>query len=223
MIIFLFDHRRRMCTKVFLLAIGGFLNSFVHGLPTYVSQLPNGSKISGVKALGHLNPMGGGATNQFGEDFEQNEFQWSAELCLKDSDGDGMTNGEELGDPCCTWTPGTDFQLRNIALSHPGVPNQWQSSDILSRKCKKLSEETQQGILTPEDLISSPESQIQNITPEQATSPDKTKGTEKKESTFSPPFSETTAPSSPASRLTFCKYLAIMSSGLIICQAYILS
>jgi len=27
-------------------------------------------------------------------------------LCAKDSDGDGMTNGEELGDPNCVWTQG---------------------------------------------------------------------------------------------------------------------
>eukprot|EP00930_Biecheleria_cincta_P073416 TRINITY_DN6070_c0_g5_i1.p1 TRINITY_DN6070_c0_g5~~TRINITY_DN6070_c0_g5_i1.p1 ORF type:complete len:732 (+),score=86.72 TRINITY_DN6070_c0_g5_i1:61-2256(+) len=31
--------------------------------------------------------------------------QW-AEVCSRDSDGDGRTNGEELGDPCCRWQPG---------------------------------------------------------------------------------------------------------------------
>lgn len=46
--------------------------------------------------------------------------KWTKELCTKDSDGDGRTNGEELGDPNCTWeensTPETDK-----GLSHPGI------------------------------------------------------------------------------------------------------
>ena len=31
---------------------------------------------------------------------------WSAELCNADSDEDGRTNGEELGDPDCQWSVG---------------------------------------------------------------------------------------------------------------------
>ena len=37
------------------------------------------------------------------KDFEYEELRWTRELCEKDSDGDGFTNGEELGDPCCIW------------------------------------------------------------------------------------------------------------------------
>ena len=39
---------------------------------------------------------------------------------MKDSDGDGRTNGEELGDPDCTWAPGTAPKFTS-GLSHPGV------------------------------------------------------------------------------------------------------
>jgi hypothetical protein len=43
-------------------------------------------------------------------------------VCEADSDGDGVTNGEELGDPCCLWTPDNPnpkgFRVDN--LSHPG-------------------------------------------------------------------------------------------------------
>ena len=39
---------------------------------------------------------------------------------MMDSDGDGMTNGAELGDPDCTWTPGTAPKF-SAGLSHPGV------------------------------------------------------------------------------------------------------
>mmetsp|Transcript_61631 Transcript_61631/g.133434 ORF Transcript_61631/g.133434 Transcript_61631/m.133434 type:complete len:455 (-) Transcript_61631:191-1555(-) len=36
-------------------------------------------------------------------------------LCWKDSDHDGVLNGEELGDPCCQWSPvpREDFRLSN--------------------------------------------------------------------------------------------------------------
>ncbi|XP_046545867.1 tyramine beta-hydroxylase-like [Haliotis rubra] len=37
-----------------------------------------------------------------------------------DSDGDGMTNGQELGDPQCIWTLGAT-PTRTAGLTHPGV------------------------------------------------------------------------------------------------------
>ena len=40
-------------------------------------------------------------------------------LCLADSDGDGWSNGEELGDPDCTWTRGSIPQ-RTFDITHPG-------------------------------------------------------------------------------------------------------
>lgn len=38
---------------------------------------------------------------------------------MKDSDGDGKTNGQELGDPHCTWTKG-EIPTHTNGLSHPG-------------------------------------------------------------------------------------------------------
>ncbi|XP_046560664.1 dopamine beta-hydroxylase-like [Haliotis rubra] len=46
-------------------------------------------------------------------------IQW-ANVCNMDSDGDGMTNGQELGDPQCIWTPGAT-PTRTAGLTHPGV------------------------------------------------------------------------------------------------------
>ena len=46
--------------------------------------------------------------------------KWDRCLCETDSDGDGKTNGEELGDPACNWKPGPVPQ-RNTGLSHPGI------------------------------------------------------------------------------------------------------
>ena len=41
-------------------------------------------------------------------------------VCRLDSDGDGKTNGQELGDPNCTWKPGMR-PVRSQAVSHPGL------------------------------------------------------------------------------------------------------
>jgi hypothetical protein len=44
-----------------------------------------------------------------------------AELCNQDSDGDGKTNGEELGDPCCVWKPSALTTVgEGYRISHPG-------------------------------------------------------------------------------------------------------
>jgi hypothetical protein len=44
-------------------------------------------------------------------------------ICQIDSDKDGVTNGEEMGDPCCTWTPGSDRRKYRVwNLTHPGNP-----------------------------------------------------------------------------------------------------
>ncbi|XP_071096456.1 tyramine beta-hydroxylase-like [Haliotis cracherodii] len=68
--------------------------------------------------VGHLNPGGGGDTNQFGIDFANQGRTW-ANVCNMDSDGDGMTNGQELGDPQCMWTRGAT-PARTTGLTHPG-------------------------------------------------------------------------------------------------------
>lgn len=58
---------------------------------------------------------------------------WTKEFCQTDSDGDGQTNGFELGDPCCLWTQGDDSALRLTQLSHPGDASQ--TSDAAPTTC----------------------------------------------------------------------------------------
>jgi len=60
--------------------------------------------------------------NWFGADVylsyrDTREFEWPA-LFAGDSDRDGWTNGEELGDPCGTWAPGGSPPLD--VVSNPG-------------------------------------------------------------------------------------------------------
>lgn len=114
------------------------LGSSVNAFKNYQSRIPNGEKVSHPclpnkiwQGVGHFNKGGGGTTNPFGDDFKAAGYKWTTELCRKDSDGDGRTNGEELGDPKCVWKEGEiPSQTKNI--SHPGA-----CQPLDSENCKK--------------------------------------------------------------------------------------
>ena len=89
---------------------------------SYVSRVPNGALVSyqgnPVAGLGHLNIGGGGPRNPFGIAFAAGNNEWSA-ICNLDSDGDGFSNGDELGADC-SWSSSNPIVLRTTGLSHPG-------------------------------------------------------------------------------------------------------
>lgn len=87
---------------------------------SYVALNPNGNQVPGVAAIGHVNPGGGGETNAYGSDWSKYGGSWNRQLCLADSDGDGQTNGFELGDPCCKWVAGGAPPQFLVDISHPG-------------------------------------------------------------------------------------------------------
>ncbi|XP_046561236.1 uncharacterized protein LOC124270242 [Haliotis rubra] len=98
----------------------------------YQDEIPNGDHVPHpCKAnylwwgVGHDNSLGGGPRNPFGRDFARHH-SWTTELCRLDSDGDRMTNGQELGDHDCVWKKGT-FPSTSSGLSHPGVCDPWDS------------------------------------------------------------------------------------------------
>jgi hypothetical protein len=92
-----------------------------HGFEKFVKKIPNGDSVPGITALGHVNHEGGGARNQFGRAFQDAGKMWSEEFCNEDTDGDGQTNGQELGDPCCSWVEtGNLAYIRGI--SDPADP-----------------------------------------------------------------------------------------------------
>ncbi len=63
-----------------------------------------------------------GSRNLFGADFAAAGKKWTKELCAKDSDGDGLTNGQELGDPECKWSKdGGVVPQFDTGLTHPGI------------------------------------------------------------------------------------------------------
>ncbi|XP_033739863.1 temptin-like [Pecten maximus] len=95
--------------------------------PKYQQSIPNGQSVPNPcpggtgnwKGVGHYNPYGGGDRNLFGLDFASSGHVWTHDLCMDDSDSDGVSNGVELGDPNCTWLPGQTPQGR--ATGHPGI------------------------------------------------------------------------------------------------------
>ena len=101
----------------------------------YVAMLPNGDGVNGVDAVGHIDPYGGGDTNAFGKAFSKQKNAWTKALCEADSDGDGLRNGFELGDPCCLWSVnGGQSPAFTNDVSSPGdatnVPASRKCSDV---------------------------------------------------------------------------------------------
>lgn len=83
------------------------------GLSDLVSQIPNGS----IFSCGTCHTVSFG-WNAFGQGFKQNNRVWNAALARLDSDGDGLTNGQELGDPDGEGTP-----MPGVWISNPGDPS----------------------------------------------------------------------------------------------------
>ncbi|KAA0183512.1 Atp-binding cassette superfamily [Fasciolopsis buskii] len=110
----------------------------VYSHEEFVIEVPNGNVVPDpcspgtfVKAIGHVNPFGGGKRNSFGEDFNRLK-NWS-DLCNLDSDGDGLTNGEELGDPKCVWQKSIQPE-RTTNITHPGLCTPIDSATCRDRK-----------------------------------------------------------------------------------------
>ncbi|HEY5911245.1 MAG TPA: immunoglobulin domain-containing protein, partial [Verrucomicrobiae bacterium] len=86
------------------------------GRPELVSRIPNGGSFS--CATCHTAAP---ARNAFGVAFLNAGEIWGPGLAGEDSDGDGFSNGTELGDPAGTWTPGT--QNPGGTITNPGDAN----------------------------------------------------------------------------------------------------
>ena len=93
--------------------------------PARVDQIPNGRALGCASC--HVNPAGGGPRTPFGMAIENNYLvprdrtgvvQWNAMLAMLDSDGDGVSNGQELGDP-----DGDNMVDTSIQVTNPGDPN----------------------------------------------------------------------------------------------------
>jgi uncharacterized protein (TIGR03382 family) len=99
----------------------------------FAREIPNGGRVSCAGC--HERAGGGPPWNAFGDllfttnggtaddrdsvdAFGDSFIWWNAAICNADSDGDGQTNGQELGDPECVWTGGA--AARTTDISNPG-------------------------------------------------------------------------------------------------------
>ena len=90
----------------------------------YPDNVPNGrdSMGNGRCIICHSSDAGGDARNAFGIAFMNNGYVWNRNLAELDSDGDGWTNGQELGDPFGDWTPGGGAPP-SVFRARPGFSN----------------------------------------------------------------------------------------------------
>ena len=108
----------------FLIAILAAVHIAV-AYPQMQFRVPNGDNIYREgrysPALGHKDPSGDDPSqlNAFGMYMKVEGMHWTQQTCHGDADGDGYTNGEELGDPDCVWASGM-IPARTTDISHPG-------------------------------------------------------------------------------------------------------
>ncbi|MDH5491166.1 MAG: hypothetical protein OEY14_04375 [Myxococcales bacterium] len=84
---------------------------------SYINHVPNGPALD---CLGCHSDGDSGPLNAFGLDFGNARLSWVA-IWELDSDGDGQSNGLELGDPCGIWSWG-GVPMRSTEVSNAGDP-----------------------------------------------------------------------------------------------------
>ncbi|KAE8894062.1 hypothetical protein PF005_g30271 [Phytophthora fragariae] len=131
--------------KVFIavtIALAAFLASETEASKKYVKLLPNGGNVPNTPAIGHTDGTGEeDATNAFGDAFAEADYAWTKDLCEADSDGDGQTNGQELGDPCCEWAVG-GTPLWTTGVSNPGDASSTSDSSLWATACGASTSES---------------------------------------------------------------------------------
>ena len=134
----------------------------VHSKSEYRDKVPNGKNSPGnCYAWGHTNNCGSGQSpgNSQGNGVLAGAT-WSTSTCKADPDGDGYTNGEELGDACCYgWTANSVDASKGVAstgasdgrISNPRVKLSipaWSASDLFGDGDIKKYHTAQPGAFT---------------------------------------------------------------------------
>lgn len=113
----------RTCVKFALAASALAFSSTAWALDNYVPYIPNGNVNTCLNC--HMTATGGDARNPFGHDVEVSRVnflpRWTNVFDL-DSDGDGYTNGEELGDPCGVFVRNQVPPPITMGITLPGNP-----------------------------------------------------------------------------------------------------
>ena len=121
----------------FLLVLA--ITASIHAYRQDLAKLPNGNSYG--LTLGHP----GGNTKvptKLASSFYAAGQTWNKAFCMADADGDGQSNGLEMGDPCCRWSIGQTPQF-TTGLSDPNsaastTTNTMQSCIMLNAKRSDL-------------------------------------------------------------------------------------
>jgi hypothetical protein len=108
------------------------LNIGVSGKQSFQANIPTGGRVPGHPALGHRSATSGNSLNNFGQDYKRYGGRWTTAFCNADSDGDGQSNGLELGDPNCVWTRGATPQRLTLISD----PSDSRSMTAASLRCR---------------------------------------------------------------------------------------
>lgn len=125
-----------------LVTLAVLVPSTVTGYAKYSELVPNGGNVPGNENIGHLDPAGETGLSTFGEAFSKAGNAWGATLCQADDDGDGFTNGQELGDPCCVWTTASAIGLITDGISDPADASKTPSNSELQAGCSSSASST---------------------------------------------------------------------------------
>lgn len=125
-----------------LSAAAALLQTTASAYKSYVALIPNAGNIDGYPAIGHPDAAGEEGVNDFGTAFAAAGDEWTTALCQADTDGDGYTNGAELGDPCCTWTTSNTAGLITSGVSHPSDASLTPTNAALKAGCSTSTSTT---------------------------------------------------------------------------------
>ncbi|KAL3662951.1 hypothetical protein V7S43_011897 [Phytophthora oleae] len=141
------------------LALAALLSSEAEASKKFVKLIPNGGNVPNTPAIGHPDGTGDDpSTNAFGDAFFEAGNKWTKELCEADTDGDGQTNGQELGDPCCEWDMDTNPVVQwTTGVSHPSDASKTSDPSLWANLCG-ASESTAESSSTTDAASTSTES-----------------------------------------------------------------
>lgn len=124
--------------RILIVAAALTSSTAAFAISSYQVDIPNGDAFRCLMC--HESAGGGEGWNDFGKDileegganpdanpgdqdlgFVGRPSDYWAAVCGIDSDGDGSSNGEELGDPDCAWTVGDPEP--DVTASNPGDPD----------------------------------------------------------------------------------------------------
>ncbi|GMF33872.1 unnamed protein product [Phytophthora fragariaefolia] len=118
------------------MVLAALLTPKVESSKKFVKMIPNGGNVPDTPAIGHPDGTGkSAATNAFGDAFAAAGYKWTKELCQADTDGDGQTNGQELGDPCCEWDKDANPVVLYTTVSHPDDASKKSDPSLWASKC----------------------------------------------------------------------------------------